>query len=275
MPSFYGGSGKIGPAMRLTAPILMFHHVDDLPAGGPPPLYPNSYVGQAEFAALLDTLAAGGHRTLTLAEAARRAAAGERLPRRSVVLTFDDGCRCFLDGALPALQARGMTATLFAVAGELGGTNRWDSADGEREERLLDAAGLQAVAAAGIEIGSHGAHHRDLTTLSMDDLAAEVSGSRAELTAAVVRPVETFCYPYGRFDEGARAAVRAAGYSAAVAIHRGGPAHAGDLFALPREIVNPGDSRFEFQLKARGLYPLWSRLPRLGLLSALRRKAAA
>jgi peptidoglycan/xylan/chitin deacetylase (PgdA/CDA1 family) len=260
---------------RLTAPILMFHHVDDLPAGGPAPLYPNSYLGRAEFAALLDLLAAGGHRTLTLAEAAKRAAAGERLPRRSVVLTFDDGCRCFLDGALPELSARGMTGTLFAVTGELGGTNRWDTADGEREERLLDAEGLRAVAAAGIEIGSHGAHHRDLTALSAAELDAEISGSRAGLAVALGRPVETFCYPYGRFDDGARAAVRAAGYLAAVAIHRGDSAHAGELFALPREIVHPGDSRFEFQLKARGLYPLWSRLPRLGLLSALRRKAAA
>ncbi len=260
--------------MRLTTPILMFHHVDDLPAGGPPPLYPNSYIGRAEFAALLDTLAAGGHRTLTLAQAVRCAAAGERLPRRAVVLTFDDGCRCFLDGALPELRARGMTATLFAVASELGGTNRWDTVLGEREERLLDAAGLKRAADAGIEIGSHGACHRDLTALPAAELEAEVAGSRATLEGALGRPVETFCYPYGRFDEPARTAARAAGYLAAVAIHRGDAARTGDFFALPREIVNPGDSRFELQLKARGLYPLWRRLPRLGLLSALRRKAA-
>jgi hypothetical protein len=35
-------------------------------------------------------------------------------------------------------------------------------------------------------------------------------------------------------------------------------------------IVNPGESRFERRLKAGGLYPLWSRLPRLGLLRAFR-----
>ena len=46
-----------------------------------------------------------------------------------------------------------------------------------------------------------------------------------------------------------------------------------DLFALPRMIVNPGDSRFELLLKASGVYPLWSRLPRLGILGALRRTA--
>jgi len=40
-------------------------------------------------------------------------------------------------------------------------------------------------------------------------------------------------------------------------------------------IVNPGESRFERRLKASGAYPLWSRLPRLGLLKALRHGGSA
>lgn len=260
---------------RFHVPVLMFHHVDDLPAGGAPPLHPNSYIGRAEFAAVLDTLAATGATTLTLAAAVEGFTGGRRLPGRSVVLTFDDGCRCFLDHALPALAERGMTATLFAVAGELGGTNRWDRAAGEREERLLDAEGLRQVAAAGIEIGSHGLCHRDLTAIPDAALADEAAGSRAALEAVLGRPVTTFCYPYGRLDARARAAGAAAGYRAAVSIRGQAGAVNGDLFALPREIVNPGDSAFELKLKARGLYPLWSRLPRLGILAALRRKAAA
>jgi peptidoglycan/xylan/chitin deacetylase (PgdA/CDA1 family) len=253
----------------------MFHHVDNLPAEGPRPLHPDSYLGRAEFAALLDLLAAGGHRTWTLGDAAERVSRGEALPARSVVLTFDDGCRCFLDGALPALEARGMTATLFAVSGELGGANRWDVELGERREELLDATGLRQAAAAGIEIGAHGRRHLDLTAATDGDLTAETAGSRVDLETAVGTPVRTFCYPYGRVDERARAAVRSAGYLAAAGIRGHGVARAGDLAALPREIVNPGDSAFELRLKARGFYPLWSRLPRLGILAALRRRPAA
>lgn len=260
---------------RPFPPVLMFHHVDDLPAAGPRPLHPDSYLGRAEFAALLDALAAGGHRTWTLGEAAARSARGEGLPARSVVLTFDDGCRCFLDHALPALAAQGMTATLFAVAGELGGTNRWDAELGERREELLDAAGLRRAAAAGIEIGAHGRHHLDLTAAADGALAAETAGAKGDLEAVLGAPVATFCYPYGRVDGRARDAVRRAGYSAAAGIRGHGVARAGDLAALPREIVNPGDSAFELRLKARGLYPLWSRLPRLGILAALRRRPAA
>ena len=83
--------------------------------------------------------------------------------------------------------------------------------------------------------------------------------------------MRTFCYPYGRLDARAAAAARQAGYLAAAGIHGHHGARPGDLWALPRMIVNPGESRFERRLKASGLYPLWSRLPRLGLLGALRR----
>jgi peptidoglycan/xylan/chitin deacetylase (PgdA/CDA1 family) len=164
-----------------------------------------------------------------------------------------------------------MTATLFAVSGELGGSNRWDREAGEREERLLDAGELRRLAEAGIEIGSHSRTHRDLTSCPAAELAAEVGGSRQDLEAALGVSVWTFCYPYGQLDDRARAAVAEAGYLAAVGIQAQHGARTGDPFALPRLIVNPGESRFERRLKANGLYPFYSRLPRLGLLRALRR----
>ena len=115
--------------MPLT--VLMLHHVEPAPLA-PPARYPDSYLTPEDFAGFLDLLAAGGYRTWTLAEAARRVREGGRLPRRSVVLTFDDGCRCFAAHALPALARRGMTATVFAVSKELGGGNAWDRGAGER-----------------------------------------------------------------------------------------------------------------------------------------------
>jgi peptidoglycan/xylan/chitin deacetylase (PgdA/CDA1 family) len=254
----------------IGAVVLMLHHVEPFPLD-PPALHPDSYLDRQDFAMLLDDLAVRRWRTVTLAEAAEGARSGRRLPRRMVVLTFDDGCRCFRDHALPELAARGMTATLFAVSGALGGTNDWDTADGERREDLLDAADLRELAAAGIEIGSHGRHHRDLSACSEEELHEEIEGSKADLETILEAPVRTFCYPYGRLTPRAATVARAAGYLAAVSIHRHPGTRPGDPWALPRMIVHPGESRFERRLKAGGLYPLWSRLPRLGLLKALRK----
>lgn len=258
---------------RFRVPVLMYHHVEPAPLE-PPPAHPDSYVTPGEFASHLDLLQRRGFTTLTLAEAAHRHHAGEALPKRPVVLTFDDGCRCFAEHALPALAERGMTATLFAVSGELAGTNRWDHNAGERREELASADELRRLADAGIEIGSHGATHLDLSP-SRDEamLGTEIEGSKATLEEALGRPVETFCYPYGRTSEAARRTVRRAGYLAAVSIHDHAGAVPGDPWAVPRMIVRPGEGRLELWLKARGWYPAWSRLPRLGILSAMRTRS--
>ena len=170
-------------------PILLYHHVERA-ASTPPPRFASSYLPLAEFRAQLDSLARRGVRTLTLSEAVTR----ER-SERGVVLTFDDGCRCFADVVAPELAERGMTATLFAVAGLLGASNRWDEERGERREELLDAAELRRLADQGIEIGCHSRTHRDLAGASADQLAAEIGGAKRELEKAIGRPVSTFCYP--------------------------------------------------------------------------------
>src|SRR5258708_1387085 len=123
-----------------------------------------------ELGAIPAAPAARGYRTLTLAEAAARRRGGQRLPRRSVVLTFDDGCRCFRDHAAPELAARGMTATLFAVSGELGGSNRWD-----RPER----AGGAAEPVEGNGLGPAAAAHGSARAADADGSAGagEASGS--------------------------------------------------------------------------------------------------
>ncbi|HEX9669788.1 MAG TPA: polysaccharide deacetylase family protein [Thermoanaerobaculia bacterium] len=252
-------------------PVLMLHHVAEAPLD-PPPLHPDSYLPRAELARHLDALGGAGYRTLTLAEAAR---AGGEPAGRSVVLTFDDGCRCFAEHALPELAARGMTATVFAVSDEVGGENRWDRGAGERRERLMSAAELRQIAGQGIEVGSHGRTHLDLTTCSPEELEAETAGSRRDLAAALGAPILTFSYPYGRWNERARAAVRTAGYEAAVSIEGHGPAGVReDELSWPRSFLTPGESRFELLLKASGRYRLWKRLPRLGVLAALRRAAS-
>jgi peptidoglycan/xylan/chitin deacetylase (PgdA/CDA1 family) len=261
-----------GAEPAFGVPVLMYHHVEPQPLQ-PPPVHGDSYVTPRQLRSHLDLLARRRFQPLTLAEAARRLHTGEPLPPRPVVLTFDDACTCFVAHALPVLSRHGVTATVFAVSGEVGGRNRWDADSGERSERLLDADGLRRAATAGMEVGCHGASHADLSRL--DDhaaLAAETGGARRDLEALLGRPVETFCYPYGRASAAAREAVRHAGFLAAVAIHGHPGARRGDPWGVPRQPVRPGESGFEIWLKARGLYAAWSKLPRLGLLAALRRR---
>ncbi len=170
--------------------------------------------------------------------------------RGLVGLTFDDGYADFVDEALPVLRRHDCTATVFVLPGRLGGVNAWDPLGPRRP--LLDADGIRAAAAAGMEIGSHGLLHTDLTTASDTRLKQETAHSRALLTELTGTAPRSFCYPYGAVDTRAIGAVRAADYRHACAISPGpltGP------LALPRVHIDASDTPFRMRLKQL-LHPL-------------------
>ncbi|WP_093477537.1 MULTISPECIES: polysaccharide deacetylase family protein [unclassified Streptomyces] len=166
--------------------------------------------------------------------------------RDLVGLTFDDGYADFLDNALPLLERWGCTATLFVLPGRLGGDNAWDPL-GPRKP-LLTAAGIRRVADAGVEIGSHGLTHVDLTRADDALLTAETTESRALLEELTGRPVTGFCYPYGTVDRRAVDAVRDAGYGYACAID---PGRLNGPHVLPRVHVGQNDTAVRLFLKRR------------------------
>ena len=161
-----------------------------------------------------------------------------------VGLTFDDGYADFVTHALPVLARYAFSATVFVVAGELGGVNGWDTR-GPRKA-LMTADDVRQVAAAGIEIGSHGLRHRALSHTDGAELAAEVVTSR-EVLADVIGPrVTGFCYPYGDLSLQAEQAVREAGYDYACATW--GSA-ARDRHALPRTYIGSRDTALRMRAK--------------------------
>jgi peptidoglycan/xylan/chitin deacetylase (PgdA/CDA1 family) len=171
---------------------------------------------------------------------ARRRGSRERL----VGLTFDDGYADFVENALPALLRYGFTATLFVLAGRLGGSNEWDS-EGTRKV-LLTADQLREAASAGIEIGSHGLQHVSLPSISDAELSSEICESRRILQEITGQDINGFCYPYGHFDERVMKTVEAAGYDYACAI--GDSPYAG-RYAIRRTHMRDGDSPQQLWLK--------------------------
>ncbi|GHD99141.1 polysaccharide deacetylase [Streptomyces alanosinicus] len=182
-------------------------------------------------------------------------AARDRGQERGLVgLTFDDGYADFVTTALPVLHRWGSGATVFVVAGRLGGENDWELS-GPRK-RLLTADDIRGLAALGIEIASHGLTHSDLTRLPDEVLRAEVHGSRALLAELTGQDILGFCYPYGRLDARVGAVVHGAGYRYGCAVAPG-PADAGDL-ALPRIHIGQADTGVRLEVKRRLARP-WGR----------------
>jgi peptidoglycan/xylan/chitin deacetylase (PgdA/CDA1 family) len=154
-----------------------------------------------------------------------------------VGLTFDDGYADFARYALPVLQRYGFSATVYVIAGRLGGDNEWDP-EGPRKP-LMTAELVRQVAEAGIEIGSHGLRHVSLPTAPKAALAGEIAGSRRALQDISGQDVPGFCYPYGHIDAAIVAGVHTAGYDYGCAIW---PSEHTGRHALPRTFIGESDS---------------------------------
>jgi len=83
------------------------------------------------------------------------------------------------------------------------------------------------------EVGAHALSHPDLPTLSREEKRAEIAGSKAWLESVLGKPVDMFCYPYGRFDAETEEVVREAGFIGARSSQKTMGTVPTDPFALP------------------------------------------
>ncbi|MGV1047903.1 MAG: polysaccharide deacetylase family protein [Solirubrobacterales bacterium] len=174
-------------------PILEYHVLGEAPADAP---YPELYVERPDFRHQLEWLDAHGYQAVTLEQVEEAWYDGATLPRKPVVLSFDDGYRPQFTFALPQLRKHGWAGVLNLKA----------------EGSDLYESNVKAMIAAGWELAAHTIHHLDLTELGAEQLAEEVAGSREMLRHEFHVPVKDFCYPAGEFDETVIAAVEKAGY---------------------------------------------------------------
>ena len=196
--------------MRLT--ILMYHKIDDPPPGA---RTPGNFVNPARFAQQLDALVAWGYRTVSFDQwLDYRLGSSLALPPKPLIITFDDGYTCFDEHAWPALRARNMSATVFLVANQIGGTNVWD--EGEVSFPLLDAARIRALQDEGVHFGSHSLSHKALARIPRDDAFQELVRSRWALADLLGKDVDVFAYPFSNQSAAVRALAQQAGYRCAV-----------------------------------------------------------
>jgi peptidoglycan/xylan/chitin deacetylase (PgdA/CDA1 family) len=153
---------------------------------------------------------------------------------------------------LPVLQSLGFESTCYFVSHMLGQTNSWDASNGVSSKPLMNEALLKQWAAAGQEVGSHGALHLNYSQTSDEQVAEDLARSRAHLQALTGQAVSHFCFPYGAFEQRHLALVSQAGYETATTTQRGrslaGQAASG-LLQLPRVPVLLRTSLPVFALK--------------------------
>jgi peptidoglycan/xylan/chitin deacetylase (PgdA/CDA1 family) len=222
-------------------PVLLYHHV-----GPPTPgssANPHS-MDPSQFERQIEWLARHGYMAVRPSDWMVWRDLGTRLPKKPVVITFDDGFEDIGKYALPVLKRHGFSAGVFVVTGHLGTTNSWDERYGCGSYRLMNADHIRRWAADGIEFGAHTRNHVDLTCLSDETLHDEIQGSQEDLAALVGKPITMFAYPYGHWNPRVRAAVQTT-FSTAFLDRPGLNTLGTDSYRLCRIPITPQHSLFD------------------------------
>ena len=170
------------------------------------------------------------------------------VPRRAVLLTFDDGYEDLPGTTLELLREVGAPAMAFIVSQRIGEANTWDSAIGERLP-LASLEALRSLPATVFELGSHSRTHPRLVKLTPPAIRDEVRGASNDFVASGLPPPWAFAYPYGEHSETVRALVQESAMTLAFSLEPGVATPESDPYCLPRTEIRGTDSIWTFLRK--------------------------
>jgi peptidoglycan/xylan/chitin deacetylase (PgdA/CDA1 family) len=239
-----------GPRMSWRMPrVLMYHNFGDPPPGGDPE---NLFVPVETFRAHLELLRRKGWRALSLDEFLATLN-GAPAPRKSFLVTIDDGHESVLRSAAPILAEAGIPSVLFVPPGVLGGPITWNPA--YAGEQLSGRSEIATLAGSGMEVGVHSWDHTRMAGMDAAQLELNVVRARDEVATMMGYRPRSFAYPFGTHDRPARQAMADAGYAVSFAVAR---EHG--RFAVDRIFVKGTDSPSMFLFKLSLAYRALSRL---------------
>jgi peptidoglycan/xylan/chitin deacetylase (PgdA/CDA1 family) len=247
-----------------TLPVLLYHHVGPKQYGA----YPFLTVPPAKFESQMKWLRRRGYTAIRPADWISWNRGAGALPRKPVLITFDDGYADLVHYALPVLKRYNLTATIFVPTQCIGKTNQWDGGTWAQLP-LMDQAQIRDWAAQGIEFGAHTRTHPDLTTVSPERLNDEVAESARELESITGSRPLAFAYPYGCFTDQVRDCASRV-FDLSFTTREGINCLGDDPFLLHRLEILPHDSLATFAVfLAWGSRPLTALRKRIALRSRL------
>ncbi len=188
--------GNVQPdSFTLHVPVLMYHRIVPLNEAGDS--IAGLVVPPQTFDAQLTALARAGWRTITMATLADDLTAHATPPPKTFVITIDDGWYDGYTYAWPILESHGFVATYYVIAGRIDDPN------------FLSSTELQALTAAGNDIGDHSMNHLNLTAQAPSALTYQIDAAAARIAQVTGVWPRSLAYPSGHEDSRVIAAVGA------------------------------------------------------------------
>lgn len=204
---------------NIGVPVLYYHSVDEN-AENEVTITPKMLEKQ------LDYIKDNNYITITMSELYDYLVNKQPIPKKSILITFDDGYMNNYTEAFPLLKERNMKATIFCVGNSLDGSY------------YLSKDAIKEMSDYGIDIESHTVNHLHLNTLNYDEQLAEMKASKNILESITGKDVLSIAYPFGDFNDDSIKAAKEAGYKLAFTTHLGLSDRDDDIYTLDRIYIS-------------------------------------
>jgi peptidoglycan/xylan/chitin deacetylase (PgdA/CDA1 family) len=228
--------------LKYVVPVVMYHSVSEISEPKN-----RTHVSTAVFERQMLFLKKHHYNVLPLTKVAELIKNHQKIPAKTIAITFDDGYKNNYTYAYPILKKYNLPAVIFIILDEVG------RPQGDR----LDWAQIKEMQATGlITIGSHALGPEPLINYKSEEvLRRQIFDSKRLLQQNLGVPIEIFSYPGGMFNAAIRRMVIDAGYKLAAATNPGKDYPSDDIFAIKRlRISENAGNLFVFGVEISGFY---------------------
>lgn len=215
---------------NIAVTVLGYHSINDDESIKSPII-----IGKDRLREHLQAIEDLGFTTISVSDLENYLENGKPIPRKSVLITFDDG---YLDNyllAYPLLREFNMKATIF-VAPSLLNENPYMTVDQVKE-----------LSENGIDIQSHTFSHKDLNSMSYDDQLNEFIKSKKSLEKLTSKKITAIAYPKGLFNDDTLKASKDAGYDIGFTVKKGFAYKNENNFKINRVLIDYTYSKYDIE----------------------------
>ncbi|MBM7870645.1 peptidoglycan/xylan/chitin deacetylase (PgdA/CDA1 family) [Clostridium pascui] len=210
-------------------PVLMYHSISNR-TGNEIQLSKNLF--EAQMKLLKDK----NYTTLSLDELYDFINYNKPIPKKSVVLTFDDGYVDNYLNAYPILKKYNFRATIFVIT---------DNVD--KYSHTINSPQIKEMSLNGIDIMSHTEKHENLLTLTYDKQLYSLKTSKNFLEKVTNKKVDYIAYPYGKWNKDTLKAAQDAGYTMAFSTSGTWTDKSDGIYKLDRVYISSNFDLSEFE----------------------------
>ncbi|MGH4121983.1 MAG: polysaccharide deacetylase family protein [Clostridium sp.] len=212
-------------------PILMYHSISYEKGN-------SLRVSKENFKMQMKYLKANNYTTLTVDELYSYMKTGKMVPKKPIIITFDDGYKDNYTNAYPILKELGLKATVFVITDTI-----------DVEKNFLTSKEIKSMDSSNLRVESHTASHEHLDKISYSNNIKTMKSSKAKLEKILNRKINYIAYPYGGYTEGTIKAAKESGYTLAFSTDMSWINKNNNIYSLGRIFVNANLSFDKFKAK--------------------------